>query len=138
MKTRILFSGALCAAAAAFAAAITELPVDPAYPLTAGGVVKAGEPVALDASGRAVALSGGATAVGVALGDATANQTVTVKAGVFGFAASTNATPATCNGKTVYLTADGVDASATGVSNTVGRCIYLDKAGGTAYVRTGF
>ena len=131
---KLLSALALCAFAAAALAAIVELGPEPAYPLQAGGAVKAGEPVKLDANGRAVALGSSGRAVGIALGDATTNQTVTVKAGVFGFAAATNLTAATANGRTLGW------ASGRASSNTnavLGACLWRDADAGTAYVRVG-
>lgn len=132
MKKSLLV-GALCAVAcAAVAASITELPADPAYPLVAGSAVKAGEPVKLDAAGKAVALGDAGVAAALALGDATTNQTLTVKTGVFGFPASTNLTAATANGKLVGYAGGQAVAS---TNATLGRCLYLDEETGTAFVR---
>ena len=117
---------------ALFAILFTELPSDPAYPLAAGGVVKAGEPVKLDANGRAVALGASGKAVALALGDATTNRTVTVKTGVFGLPAATNLTAAAANGRLVGYAGGQVVAS---TNATLGRCLYLDAETGTAFVR---
>ena len=132
MKKSLLLAFCAMCVGAAEAASITELPSDPAYPLEAGGVVKAGEPVKLDASGKAVALGASGIAAALALGDATTNQTVTVKTGVFGFPAATNLTAAAANGKTVGYSGGQVVAS---TNATLGRCLYLNESTGTAFVR---
>ncbi len=132
MKKRTLFAALFAAIAAAVAAPIAELPSDPAYPLAAGSALKAGEPVKLDANGRAVALGASGKAVALALGDATTNRTVTVKTGVFGLPAATNLTAALANGRLVGYAGGEVVAS---TNATLGRCLYLDETTGTAFVR---